>query len=63
MEDKTFITINGRKLSIMDVFSLMLFLDGFELRESMRNHFGIIEFAASKIYIQKKNRYRKLWMS
>ena len=39
MDGKTFITINGEKLSIMDVFSLMLLLDGFELRESMK---GII---------------------
>ena len=55
MDGKTFITINGEKLSIMDVFSLMLLLDGFELRESMRNHFGIIEFAASKnIYPEKE---------
>ena len=55
MEDKTFITINGKNLSVMDVFSLMFLLDGFELRESMRNHFGIIEFAASKnIYPEKE---------
>lgn len=55
MDGKTFITINGEKLSIMDVFSLMLLLEGFELRESMRNHFGIIEFAASKnIYPEKE---------
>ena len=55
MEDETFISINGKKLSVMDVFSLMFLLDGFELRESMRNHFGIIEFAASKnIYPEKE---------
>lgn len=55
MDDRTFITVNGKKLSIMDVFNLMLLLDGFELRESMQNHFGIIEFAASRnIYPEKE---------
>lgn len=48
MTDKTFISVNDLKLSVDEALGLILLLDGFELRDAMKNYFGILEFASAR---------------
>ena len=48
VKENTLVTVNNFELSIEEVFGLMFLLDGFELRDTLKNYFGILEFAASR---------------
>ena len=45
VKENTLVTVNNFELSIEEVFGLMFLLDGFELRDTLKNYFGILEFA------------------
>jgi len=55
MSDKTFVTVNDLELSLKETLGLILLLDGFELRDTMKHYFGILEFAISRNAIPAKD--------
>ena len=54
MSDKTFVTVNDLELSLKETLGLVLLLDGFELRDTIKHYFGILEFATSRNAIPAK---------
>ena len=48
MDKKTVVSVNDLRLSLKEVLGLMLLLDDFELRDTLKYYFGILQFAASR---------------
>ena len=48
MNKNSFMRVNDQELSTDDTLALMYLLDGFEIRESIKAHFGILEFARAR---------------
>ena len=43
MNKNSFMRVNDQELSTDDTLALMYLLDGYEIRESIKAHFGILE--------------------
>ncbi|MBL4693433.1 MAG: peptidylprolyl isomerase [Magnetovibrio sp.] len=48
MNDSSYLTVNATELTVNDTQTLALLLDGYDVRESLKDHFALIEMARAK---------------